>query len=395
MVQASAPPVRASSATGRLAGAGGEARGASRLLVSQLSCASVADVEPHALGVTYWFDADAADERRSVSVRFTGRRVGVHGKPGRRDRFDVVETVDGVVPGCGPVAVTTRVRNVAAGTWHVTAGIAAARAPRAAGFAPAPGGRRATASTSGSTLFEPVVSVLAPGARVGAWSALVALGAAVALASLALTAPRVGLPTPPVLLLALVASLVGLVGAKLYFVAGHLVKGDLRRGLHLLTGGMCIQGFVIGAVATLAVGAPAVGLPVGQLLDATAPALMFGMTVGRFGCLLGGCCAGRPTGGRWGVWSSDRRLGMRRVPVQVLEAAAALAVGLAALAALGWSPQPPGGVFVGAAAAYTFARQALFSLRATARHTAYGRAATTALSAVALLAAVALAVATR
>jgi len=44
----------------------------------------------------------------------------------------------------------------------------------------------------------------------------------------------------------------------------------------------------------------AVDLPAGTVLDATTPGLLFGMTVGRFACFFGGCCAGRPSGGgRW------------------------------------------------------------------------------------------------
>lgn len=127
----------------------------------------------------------------------------------------------------------------------------------------------------------------------------------------ALLAFQAGLPVAGVFWLSLVASLVGLAGAKLYYVLGPLVKGDLPTGLSMLTGGMCIQGFVLGAVATLVIGAPVADLALGPLLDVTAPALLFGMTIGRFGCLLGGCCAGRPTASRWGVWLSDRRLGMR------------------------------------------------------------------------------------
>ena len=359
-----------------------------RLAVATFGCEQMAELEPQALGVTYWFDPDADGEPQDVSIRFTGRRIGAKGKPGPRDRFEVVETVEGVVPGSGPVAVTTRIRSIPAGSWHITAGVApqqrrGARGGRSGSQA------KGSASISGSTVFDPLVGVIAPGARLGAWSALVAVGAAVALVAQWVLAQQMGLRPVPTLLLSLLACLVGLAGAKLYYVIGHLVKGDLAGGLRLLTGGMCIQGFVIGAVLTLAAGAPAVNLPVGALLDATAPGLLFGMTVGRFGCLLGGCCAGRPTASRWGVWSSDRRLGMRRIPVQVMESGLALAVALAALSVLlTAAPQPAGVVFVAAVAAYTLGRQLLFTLRAGPRHTSHGRTATAILSAVVLAAAV-------
>lgn len=74
------------------------------------------------------------------------------------------------------------------------------------------------------------------------WSASAPLAALIVQA---LLATQTGLPVARVLLLSLVASLVGLLGAKLDYVAGHLEKGDLATGLSHLTGGMCIQGFVL------------------------------------------------------------------------------------------------------------------------------------------------------
>lgn len=86
-------------------------------------------------------------------------------------------------------------------------------------------------------------------------------------------------------------------------------------------------------------------------------------------------------------WSSDRRLGVRRIPTQLFEAAVALAIGLTAFA-LVWMgpPRPAGVVFVGAIATYTLGRQLLFPLRGGARHTAHGRVVTLAFSALTLVA---------
>jgi phosphatidylglycerol---prolipoprotein diacylglyceryl transferase len=137
---------------------------------------------------------------------------------------------------------------------------------------------------------------------------------------------------------------------------------------------MCIQGFVLGAIVTMIIGAELVGLPVGRLLDVTAPGLLLGMTVGRFGCYFGGCCAGRPTASRWGLWSSDRRVGVRRIPTQLLESLLAVSLGLAALLAV-WTrtPHPAGVVFIGAIVGYTLGRQLLFPLRDQPRYSVHGR----------------------
>ena len=111
----------------------------------------------------------------------------------------------------------------------------------------------------------------------------------------------------------------------------------------------------------------------GRVLDATAPGIFFGLAVGRPGCFLSGCCAGRPTTSRWGLWSSDRRLAIRRLPAQLYEAALALTIAGATLLLVLAVPAPfPGAVFVGLIAAYTFGRQILFRMRSQS-HTRLGR----------------------
>lgn len=352
-------------------------------------CDALADLEPQALGLSYWFEAAAEGEPYRVTIRFAGRRIGVKGKPGSRDSFSVVESIDPVVPGSGPIAVTTRIRNLAPGEWHVTASPVNDTRPRSATprsvWRARP--RLPSASSSGATGYGPMMRILAPGARLGAWPALVSIGVAVALMTQASLAAYAGLPNIRVLVLSLAASLVGLICARLYYWAGH--RGEAGS---FFPGGTCIQGFVLGATGALVLGAPVISLPVGRLLDVTAPGLLFGMTIGRFGCFFGGCCVGRPTGSRWGLWSSDRRLGMRRIPVQLLESAAALMIGLAALLAVRIAtPDPAGVVFIAAIAAYTLGRQLLFPLRADP-HTARGRTFTMALAGIVITVDVAVAV---
>jgi phosphatidylglycerol:prolipoprotein diacylglycerol transferase len=117
-------------------------------------------------------------------------------------------------------------------------------------------------------------------------------------------------------------------------------------------------------------GALLLRLPVGTLLDVTTPGVFLGMALGRPGCFLTGCCAGRPTGSRWGLRSSGRRLAVRRFPVQLVEAGVALALGAVTLALVLTVRLPiPGVIFVGALAAYTLARQLLFPLRTESRTT--------------------------
>jgi phosphatidylglycerol:prolipoprotein diacylglycerol transferase len=228
--------------------------------------------------------------------------------------------------------------------------------------------------------------VRAPGARLGVWPALVLSGALLALLTQLLLAPHMHLPGWRLVAVSVVASLIGLVISKLYHKVLHPKESD-----RLLTTGLGIQGFVLGAVGSVAVGSVIAGLPLLRVLDAIVPGLLLAMTVGRFGCFFAGCCAGRPTAGR-GLWSSDRRLGIRRVPVQLFEAGIAFTVGVGALLAdVLRVPVHAGLVFVGALAAYTLGRQLLFPLRDIARQTRHGRSGIVALTVGVLVADVALA----
>src|SRR6266566_3143204 len=73
------------------------------------------------LAVTYWFDPAPHQKPYPVTVRFSGRRVDVQGRMQAGDRFVQDETIEKVVPGSGPISLTTRVRGINPGEWAVTA----------------------------------------------------------------------------------------------------------------------------------------------------------------------------------------------------------------------------------------------------------------------------------
>lgn len=368
---ADATPEPRSRRAATTATSGEQRRHGTRLIVERSGCDALADVEPQSLGLTYWFEPEPNGDPYRLQIRFEGRRERSGSDFGPADRFSVVESVEHIVPGSGPIALTTRVTGIAPGSWTVSA---APVNPRGAARVKRRGrvssSRRTDAtSTEGNTAFAPVIGVRAPGARLGAWPALVATGVVVALVVQALLASRAGLAEVRLVTVSLGASLIGLVGAKVYYLAEH--RQGLRGGL---TAGMCIQGFVLGAIGALVVGALLGGIALGPALDVSAPGLLLAMGIGRLGCFFGGCCAGRPSGGRWALWSSDRRLGARRIPVQLAESVLAATTGLAALA-LAWSTNRTGfpAIFVGFFALFVVGRQMLFPYRAIPRHTRIGR----------------------
>jgi phosphatidylglycerol---prolipoprotein diacylglyceryl transferase len=348
------------------------------------------------LHVTYWLDPGEPGEdgeRLTATVRFTGQRTDVTGKPGPGDTFTQEETYHGIARGSGPVAVTAEVRGVNPGTWSVTARPvsravvgqsrpAAVPEPAAPGRVPWP--RRVTVQAGPNSTVHTASTLRSkvPGVIRYAYACLVVLGV---LTGLVIEGVLLGTGHYPVLrpeLLSVAAVAAGVIGGKAWYAAVSGGKWD----------GWCIQGFVGGAavvVAAVAVIGP--GVPKGAFLAAATPALLIGMGVGRHACFWAGCCTGRPTASRWGIWSSDRRLGCRRMPVQLYEAWTALIVGAASLGvvlALGLSRS--GAVGVIALAAYTLVRQGILGLRDEPRHWRYGRVLTASLAAAALIAGVVL-----
>lgn len=347
--------------------------------------AEVAQVGTQAVAATYWLDAGRGGPPFSVLIRFTGTRVGVTGEPGPGDRFKQVERVDGITPGSGRVSVTTRAEGVNAGQWRVTAtpiqeldstnsealARTGVRLPR----------REMTAHTRLAQLAH------GPGVRPWLWPGLVGLGVLVGLVLQALLLAKAHVDVPVATGISLGASVFGYVAAKGWYLALH--RQHPRTFLHA---GACIQGFLVGGIGTMVIAMAAVGIPVGTFLDASGPGLFVGMAIGRPGCFFTGCCFGRPTASRWGLWSSDRRVGIRRIPIQLIEAAAALLIGVIVTPLTLAGPPPiPGMIFAGAIAAYTGFRQVLFRFRVDPR-TSLGRRVTLAGCVVVVLGDVVLAV---
>jgi phosphatidylglycerol---prolipoprotein diacylglyceryl transferase len=321
------------------------------------------------LTVTYWLDPGAHGDPFSAMVHFSGRRAEATGKPQPGDTFSQEETVEGIVPGSGPVAITAEVHGINPGEWTVTA----RPVTRAGGGAPrhrltqagSPAGPRRVprprrvaipADSRASVYTAPPMFTEVPGIVRYAFAGLVSLGV---LAGLSLEALLLAVGHYPVLrpmLFSAAAVSAGVAGGKAWYIAVY-------RGRKF--DGWCIQGFITGVAAVVAAALLAgTGIPAGAYLGAVGPALLIGMAIGRPGCFWAGCCTGRPTAARRGIWSSDRRVGCRREPAQLLEALAALVIGVAVLAVVllaGLQRAAPASV--AGLAAYTLSRQFILVLR--------------------------------
>ena len=348
------------------------------------------------LTVTYWLDPGEQGDPFSATIRFPGRRLGVTGRPQPADTFAQEETVEGIVPGSGPVAITAEVRGVASGEWSVTARSVAraTTAPfrpypppgqdTAARHVPLPRRVAIPAEPTSTVRTTSLLFTKVPGIVRYAYASLVFLGVLVGLAveALLLNGRHYSVLEP--LLISAGAVAAGIVGGKAWYIG-------VQRGKKF--DGWCVQGFIAGAAIVVAAAAFArPGVPAGVYLGATAPALLIGMAIGRPGCFWAGCCVGRATASRWGIWSSDRKVGCRRQPAQLLEALASLVIGGAVLAFVlvdGLARSGP--VAVAGLAAYTLARQFILSLRAEPpARWRYGRQLTIAAAAIALIVSVVL-----
>lgn len=361
-------------------------------------------VQAEAVAVTYWFDPGERGKPYTARIRFSGRRLGVEGKPEPGDRFERVEAVAGIVPGSGPVSVTCTVVGINPGEWEVSADplVEPSRRHAPAGGRPRPlqiaqrgpgapsllrslvawGTPAMSPSLPGRvrSRLRPFAPV--PGSIFGVWPGLVLTGVLVGLVLQTVLLRRAHVDALAALGISVAAALAGLIGAKVWFV---VISRNLS-GVGMFEG-MCIQGFIVGATVVLTAGLALSHFPIGTFLDATTPGLFLGMAIGRPACFVTGCCAGRPTASRWGLWGSDRRIGARRVPIQLWEAFVCLVIGIVTLVlATGPTPKLPGAIFVGGLATYTLARQILFQFRIEPRRSPIFRPTVTALAGLVLAA---------
>jgi phosphatidylglycerol:prolipoprotein diacylglycerol transferase len=335
-------------------------------------------VEPEALVVSHTFDSGESDEPYPATVRLTGRRVGINRLPGPQDTFVQEDRIDGIVAGSGPVAISSWVYGLEPGDWTVSAEllrpgsdgyrgrrVAAESIPPAAWSWPRwslESGSRGSVHTRWAMLV-PLARM--PGVIPGSFTVLGALGILVALVVQPAILARQNVAVNESLVVSLIALAAGLLGAKVWYAVLH--PGPWRQAI---LGGWAVDGFLVVASVVAVAALLAFNLPVGLFLDAAAPGMFFAVAIGRLGCFFTGCCAGRCTRSRWGVWSFDRerRIGARRVPTQLLESAVGLVIGVVAwLLVLSDALRLQGVVFVTAVVAYFLVRQVLLRLRAERR----------------------------
>jgi phosphatidylglycerol:prolipoprotein diacylglycerol transferase len=138
--------------------------------------------------------------------------------------------------------------------------------------------------------------------------------------------PRRGVDAGAALDLVLAAALGGIAGARLLYVATNwdIFAANPLWILQLQRGGMVFYGGLAGGAIAVTAYVLVRRLPVPVIADGAALAVPLGSAIGRAGCFLNGCCAGRETAGWFGVVFPGTVV--RVVPTQLIDSAANLLI---------------------------------------------------------------------
>jgi phosphatidylglycerol:prolipoprotein diacylglycerol transferase len=203
------------------------------------------------------------------------------------------------------------------------------------------------------------------GIRIYSYSVMLYLGLTFGIVAGDYAAHLAALPSARVLVAMVLLTVPGLLGARLLFVAIHwtVYRREPRRIWRGSEGGAAVLGGLVLAVAVSPPLLSAVELPFGAFWDVATFAMLIWLIFGRLGCVLHGCCGGRPSAGPFALELPDHRgVWRRRIPTQLLEGGWALILLIAAVGL--WKHSPfPGALFLAVVAAYGGGRFALQGAR--------------------------------
>jgi phosphatidylglycerol:prolipoprotein diacylglycerol transferase len=155
-----------------------------------------------------------------------------------------------------------------------------------------------------------------------------------------------------------------LVGARLLFISTHwqFYRRERQRIWRRSEGGLSVYGGLLAVFVSIPI-VSSVDVPFAAFWDVSVFSILIGLTFCRLGCLLNGCCAGKPHEG-FGALCLPNEAGVwrRRIPTQILEVGWLLLL-LGGAASL-WKQIPfAGGLFLCALAAYGAGRLVLNNTR--------------------------------
>ena len=205
------------------------------------------------------------------------------------------------------------------------------------------------------------------GLTIHSYPAFLYLGLVLGVAAGNYAAHHAGVEPRDVFVATLVLLVPALAGARLLHVLCHwrVYRAAPRRIWSRAEGGAAMYGGLLLAVPLSVPLLAAVGPSFGAFWDAATFTLLVGTAFARVGCLLNGCCSGRPSSGRLALHLPNRAgVWERRLPTQLLELAWTLLV-LAGAVLLSRTAPFDGSIFLYALGGYGLGRLLLESTRDT------------------------------
>ncbi|MDR3211669.1 MAG: prolipoprotein diacylglyceryl transferase [Planctomycetota bacterium] len=139
---------------------------------------------------------------------------------------------------------------------------------------------------------------LGDGIPVYGYGLFLMLGFLAALALACWRAASRGISRDSVMDVGLISIIAGVVGARLAFLLIDYLPDEGASGpaewFAVWNGGLTLQGGLVLAIPMVWLYLVWKKIPVGKMLDIYAPALATGIGLGRIGCLMNGCCWGKP-----------------------------------------------------------------------------------------------------
>ncbi|MGN0930748.1 MAG: prolipoprotein diacylglyceryl transferase family protein [Thermoguttaceae bacterium] len=115
-------------------------------------------------------------------------------------------------------------------------------------------------------------------------------------------------PVDQLFSLLFVAAIFGIIGARVFYVTEYwqdYQTGSLRdtilNVINITNGGLVVYGSIIGGTIAAMVYLYVKKTPIIATLDLLIPAVILGVSIGRLGCLMNGCCFGSPCEYPWAI----------------------------------------------------------------------------------------------
>lgn len=130
------------------------------------------------------------------------------------------------------------------------------------------------------------------------WGLAIAIGFGVAILYFLSALKKEHIPPGFIMNLLVGIVLFAILGGRVFHVLINLHYYVFRPGgiIRLWEGGMVLYGGLIFSLAFSIYYIRRYNLPFGKIADSATPAIAFGLTIGRVGCFLNGCCYGVPSG---------------------------------------------------------------------------------------------------